>query len=75
MCDVVRSRKPCISSASACGGCDHCSAKFGPALKLPARLKRSRVAALARPTSSCRDADVLRENLAQRLLERLESRE
>lgn len=49
--------------------------QFGPAVKLPPRLKRSRIAALARPTSSCRDADVLRENLAQRLLERLESRE
>lgn len=46
--------------------------QFRPALELPPRLSRARIAALARSTGSCRDADVLREHLEQRLLPRLE---
>lgn len=46
--------------------------QFGPALELPRRLSRARIAALARATGSCRDADVLREHLEQRLLPRLD---
>lgn len=45
--------------------------QFEAALELPQRLKRSRIAALARATGDCRDADVLREQLEQRLLPRL----
>ncbi len=45
--------------------------QFSPALELPPRLSRARIAALARATGSCRDADVLREHLEQRLLPRL----
>ncbi len=46
--------------------------QFGPALQLPPRLNRARIAALARATGSCRDADVLREHLEERLLPRLD---
>jgi len=45
--------------------------QFEAALMLPERLKRSRIAALARATGDCRDADVLREQLKQRLLPQL----
>lgn len=45
--------------------------QFRPALELPPRLSRARIAALARSTGSCRDADVLREHLEQQLLPRL----
>jgi CHAD domain-containing protein len=46
--------------------------QFGPALQLPPRLNRARIAALARATGSCRDADVLQEHLENRLLPRLD---
>lgn len=46
--------------------------QFGAALELPPRLKRARIASLARATGNCRDADVLRERLEQRLLPRLQ---
>jgi len=45
--------------------------QFGPALDLPPRLNRTRIAALARTTGSCRDADVLRDHLELRLLPQL----
>lgn len=46
--------------------------QFGPALQLPPRLNRARIAALARATGSCRDADVLQEHLERQLLPRLD---
>lgn len=49
--------------------------QFGPALELPPRLNRGRIAALARATGDCRDADVLRELLEQQLLPRLQPAE
>ena len=49
--------------------------QFGPALRLPPRLNRARIAALARATGSCRDADVLREHLEERLIPRLDPSE
>lgn len=49
--------------------------QFRAALELPPRLKRARIAALARATGNCRDADVLREHLEQELLPRLEAGE
>lgn len=49
--------------------------QFGSALELPPRLNRGRIAALARATGNCRDADVLQELLSQGLLPRLEQTE
>lgn len=49
--------------------------QFGAALELPPRLKSNRIAALARSTGACRDADVLRQQLEQHLLPRLEPKE
>jgi CHAD domain-containing protein len=49
--------------------------QFGPALQLPPRLNRARIAALARATGSCRDVDVLQEHLERQLLPRLDPRE
>jgi CHAD domain-containing protein len=45
--------------------------QFGPALVLPRHLHRSQIAVVARATGLCRDADVLREWLEQRLMPRL----
>lgn len=45
---------------------------FAAALELPQGLNRARIAALARATGDCRDADVLQELLEQRLLPRLQ---
>lgn len=49
--------------------------QFGAALELPPKLNRSRIAALARATGNCRDADVLHAQLEQRLLHRLQPAE
>jgi len=49
--------------------------QFGSALELPPRLNRRRIAQLAQASGQCRDADVLREQLSQRLLPRLQTAE
>lgn len=44
---------------------------FAPALELPQRVSKRRIAALARRTGRCRDLDVLRQRVLERWLPRL----